>query len=104
MVWWITIAWDIVEDVRGSCAMFMFIIEEAVQTIGMACYLAQKKKQWNVLREYADFALYELIEPALQFVDQYGNLAYPLNGAYKAFFEAAKKTFLQYKQMAAEGQ
>jgi hypothetical protein len=100
MPFWSKIALDIIEDVRGSVAMFMFIIEEAIQTIGMACYLAMKKQQYDKVIEYANFAINELINPAIDFANSYGNFAYPLHFAYLAFYESAKKTFQNYIDLA----
>ena len=87
---------DIIQDVRGSVAMYMFIIEEAIQTIGMACYQAKQAKDYDLMRELARYAIDNLVNPAIEFVDIYGVLAYPLNMAYKEFYLAAKKTFETY--------
>ena len=100
MPFWVGIAIDLIEEVRGSIAMFMFIIEEAIQTIGMACYLAYKKQQWDKVIEYATYAINELIDPAIEFADTYGNFAYPLHFAYKAFYETSKKTMENYITLA----
>ena len=93
------IALDIIEDVRGSIAMYMFIIEEAVQTAGMAAYLYQKAEQTQKAKETAKWVLDNLIYPALDFVETYGYLAYPLNLSYEAFFRAAEKTMQMYLEL-----
>lgn len=100
MPFWISIAIDLIEDVRGSIGMFMFIIEEAIQAISMACYLAYKKQQYDKVIEYANFAINELIDPAINFANSYGNLAYPLQYAYLAFYESSKKTLQNYIDLA----
>jgi len=95
MVVW-TIAIDLIEDVRGSIAMFMFIIEEATQCVNMACYIAKEAEDMEKASEIAQWAIENLIDPALDFVQTYGILAYPLHIAYEKFFESAKKTLEQY--------
>jgi len=96
-VW--TIAIDIIQDVRGSIAMYMFIIEEAIQTIGMACYLLYKHKKYSDLKEVAKWALDNLVNPAIDFAETYGHVAYPLEMAYKAFYQASKKNFENYLRL-----
>jgi len=94
MAW--SIALDVIEDVRGSIAMFLFIIEEAIQTAGMACYILMRLKKYDELRDQAQWAIDNLINPALDFVQNYGFAAYPLNLAYESFYKAAKRTFETY--------
>ncbi|MBT0160791.1 hypothetical protein G4O51_12495 [Candidatus Bathyarchaeota archaeon A05DMB-2] len=101
MVKW-TLVLDTIQDTRGSVGMFMFILEESCQTMGMACYLLQKTGKWAELKSMAEYMLTELIEPALEFVSIYGHIAYPWNLAYQTFFESAKKTAQTYIQIASE--
>lgn len=93
-VW--SIAIDIIEDVRGSIAMYLFIIEESIQAIGMATYLANRAKKTDLTKELANYAIENLIDPALDFVKNYGTFAYPLNMAYEEFYKAARKVFETY--------
>lgn len=95
-----TIAIDLIEDVRSSIAMYMFILEETAQTLGMSCYLLSRNEEYERLIEMANYAINELINPAIEFVETYGALAYPLHFAYKAFFEGAKRTFQTYLYVA----
>jgi len=98
MVVW-EIALEVVEEVRGSIAMFMFIIEEAIQTVGMACYINYKLGDVEAAKEAARWALDNLVNPALDFVDRYGAAAYPLNLAYKSFYLSAKRTMETYLKL-----
>lgn len=91
---------DTVTDVRSFVSMFMFITEEAVQTIGMACYLLQKTEQWEQVINTAQYALDELIMPAIDFCTTYGYVAVPVNMAYDAFFKAAQKSMQTYIETA----
>jgi len=95
MVVW-TIALDVIQDVRGSIAMYLFIIEESIQTVGMACYLLTKANRKEDARDIARWAIDNIIDPALQFNETYGGVAYPLNMSYDVFYKSAKKNFETY--------
>lgn len=94
------IALDVIEEVRGSIAMYLFIIEEAIQTAGMACYLLQKAQDYEALMSTASWILNNLINPAIDFVNTYGAPAYPLNQAYYTFYNSAKLTMETYIKTA----
>ena len=98
MVVW-EIALDIIEDVRGSIAMYLFIIEEAIQTAGMACYLLYRMKKYDECKNTAQWVIDNLIDPALEFVNTYGYAAYPLNMAYETFYKSARKTMETYLKL-----
>jgi len=95
-----TIVLDVIQDVRSSIAMFMFIIEEAIQTAGMACYILYKQQNWEELKNAAQQVIDNLITPGLDFVNTYGAAAIPLNMAYSAFYDQAKTTFQTYIAVA----
>jgi len=95
MVVW-TIALDVVQDVRGSIAMYLFILEEAIQTVGMSVYLMHKANMDEEVRSQAKWILDEIINPAIEFNNTYGMLAYPLNQAYSTFYESAKRNMETY--------
>lgn len=99
MVFQWTIIIDIVEDVRGSIGMYLFIIEEAIQTIGMANYLAYKAGKMERVKEIAQWTIDEVIDPAINFNNIYGYIAYPLNQAYAVFYDAARKNMETYLEM-----
>jgi len=101
LVTW-TLILDIIQDVRGSISMFMFIIEEAIQTVGMAIYLLYKQGKYQECLELVSWELENLINPSLEFVEQYGAVAYPLNIAYQQFYQSAKKTALTYQDLCLE--
>lgn len=93
------IALDMVEWVHGTIGMFMFILEEAAQTAGMACYVAKREGQDDLVKSIADYAIREICDPGIDFCNTYGAAAYPLHMAYKEFFTAAKKTFQTYLEV-----
>ena len=95
-----TVALDVVQDVRGSVAMFMFIIEEAIQTAGMACYVLYKSQKWQELKNAAQQTIDNLIIPGLDFANTYGAAAIPLNTAYLAFYNQSLTTFQTYIAVA----
>jgi len=95
MVAW-QIALDVVQDVRGSIAMYLFIIEEALQTLGMACYLYQKANMKESVRNLAKWAIDNVVDPAIEFNNTYGAAAYPLNMAYDTFYHSSRISFQTY--------
>ena len=97
-----TIALDVIEDVRGSVAMYIFILEESIQTLGMACYLLAKEQRWNDLLDLANWIIANVINPAIDFNNTYGGVAYPLNMAYDTFYRASKTNMENYIKIAQE--
>jgi len=95
-----TIALDVIEDVRGSVGMYLFIIEESIQTLGMACYLLAKEQRWNDLLDLANWIIANVINPAIDFCNNYGAIAYPLNMAYDTFYKASKTNMENYIKIA----
>jgi len=96
------IALDVVQDVRGSIAMYLFIIEEAIQTVGMACYLNYKANRLDAVRELAKWILDNIVNPAIDFNNTYGHVAYPLNLAYNVFYQSAKRNMETYLELTRE--
>lgn len=86
--------------VHGTVGMFMFILEELTQALAMACYNYKQVQNWNKVIEVANYAIYEVINPAIEWINTYGHLAYPLNDAYREFFTGARKTFESYITLA----
>jgi len=101
MVKW-EIALDVIQDVRGTLGMYLFIIEEAIQTVGMACYLNWKEGNYSKVLEIANYVLDEIINPAIDFNNTYGWAAVPLNLAYGVFYKAAKTTMENYIEQAKQ--
>ena len=91
------IAWDIVQDVRGTVAMCMFILEEATQTAMMGEWIAIKEE---LNEEAIGLNLWISQYLAQQLLDLSGsafaNAAYPLNLAYGMFASATFKTLEIY--------
>ncbi|MEM5854475.1 MAG: hypothetical protein QW228_08980 [Candidatus Aenigmatarchaeota archaeon] len=97
-------AFDVFINVRETIAFYMFIIEESIQAMGMACYLLKKYGLNKECKEYADFTLSNLINPLEEFASGVGTWAYPMNEAYKAFATASRKVMEAYKQLPDEPQ
>lgn len=71
----------------------MFILEEAIQSGLMACYLCYQAGDYTKMREIANYVQSELIDELLDFANgPAGILAYPMNDAYVRFGQAAQKT------------
>lgn len=93
----IDIAVDLLKEVYGTLQMYVFIQEEACQTLGMSLWLSYQAKDREAVDEIADYGLAEIIRPALGWLHTYGKLIFPNNESYAEFFLAAEKSFLQFK-------
>ncbi len=91
------IAWDIVQDVRGTVAMCMFIMEEACQTAMMGEWIAIKAELWHEAIDLNLWISQYLAGEGLALSDSaFANAAYPLNKAYVMFFSATLNTLEIY--------
>lgn len=84
-------AFDAFEFVNSTVTFYMFIIEESIQTVSLAIYLAQKNGVMSKVKELAQWNKTELIQPLKEFTDGAGYLGFPMNLAFKKFAEAAEK-------------
>jgi len=85
-------AFEIFSDIRGACGMFMFILEEAIQTAGMASWILYKEGKKDLAKENEQWIVSNLAIPLRDFANgPAGYLAYPLNLAYAMFAEATIK-------------
>lgn len=89
-------AFEIFNDVRGMVIFYMFILEEAAQTAGMAAYLAYRDGHGDEAAETANWNLTNIITPGRQFCDTLGLVGYPMNDAFKAYFDASEKSMIYY--------
>ncbi len=99
MTWWKIgkKAFDVFINIRETIAFYMFIIEEAIQTAGMAAYMLKKAEKIDEAKAQAQWTIDNLINPLIEFADSpAAAMAYPMNLAYKAFAQAAKKTMEAY--------
>lgn len=92
-------AFNAFKEVNSIVAFYMFIIEESIQTVSLAIYLANKAKLSEKVKELADYNLSELILPLKEFCDGAGYLGFPMNLAFKKFAEASEKTMNFYKSL-----
>ena len=90
---------DKIEWVHGTVGMFMFILQESAQTLGMACFMSKRHGRPDIARELAGYAIREVCDPAIDFCDDFGWAAYPLHIAYREFFLAARKNFETYLEL-----
>ena len=95
MSWIVTIgkeAFEVFMDIRGACGMFMFILEESIQTAGMGSWILYKEGKISEAKENEQWIVNNLAIPLKQFAQgPAGYLAYPLNLAYIAFADATIK-------------
>ena len=104
MSWWKIPkeAFDIFMNVRETIAFYMFIIEESIQAVGMACYLLKKYGLDEDAKQYANWAKSNLIQPLREFAQGVGQVAYPMNQAYIAFADATEKVMDAYLKTPAQ--
>lgn len=78
-------------NVRETVTFYMFIMEEAIQTAGMASYVAYKAGNIDRAKMIARHMQTELIDPLEEFAKSpAGILAFPMNLAYISFAEASR--------------
>ena len=91
-----TIALEGIEWVHGTVGLFMFILQEATQSLGMSCFLASRHNHLDIAKRNAEYGIREICDPAIDFCDTFGVAAYPLHMAYREFFLASRKNFETY--------
>jgi len=90
-MWWAIAkeAFEVFEDIRSAVAMFMFILEESIQTAGMASWIYYKEKKKAEMKQNEAWIVDNLARPLKEFAESpAGYIAYPLNIAYAKFAEA----------------
>lgn len=88
-----------IEWLHGTIGMFMFILQESAQTLGMAAFIAIRNDRLDLAKKLATHAITEICDPAIDFTNDFGWAAYPLHMAYREFFLAAKRNFQTYLEM-----
>jgi len=94
MAW--RIALDVIEDVRGTLTLYGWTIIEALGTVSFACYLLKKAKRSDDARNLAQWAINNIVNPYIDFLNRYGWAIYPLADAYKVYAECSKRLFEAY--------
>jgi len=95
-------AFNAFEKVNSVVAFYMFIIEEAIQTVSMAVYLSHKAGNTEKMKELAQWNKTELIDQLKDFSDDVGYLGFPMNLAFKKFAEASEKAMDYYISLVKE--
>ncbi len=84
-----SVAFEVFEDIRGAVSMYMFIIEEAIQTMNMATWILYKAGLYSDVINNINYIKNDLAIPLRDFArGPVGQLAYPMNLSYEAFAEA----------------
>jgi len=105
MTWWLIgkEIWEVFTDLRGAVGMFMFILEEAIQTAGMATWIFYKEGMLDDAKENEQWIKNNLAIPLKEFAESpSGYLAYPLNEAYKTFAEVAIRKADQFQKLSGK--
>lgn len=97
--------------VRQEAIFYCFIVEEAVQSLGMACYLLTKAEKYTLAAELANYAIESYCQPMIKMCsdvttdnDSYniGIVMMPTNSAFHSFFVASEKNFRMYADRVYE--
>lgn len=83
---------------RTDLQFWMFIFEESIQSLGMACYLLIKVGKTNEAAEIAQVALDEYINPMIDRCNdsEILNITFPVGLSFLGFYEASKLVFEGY--------
>lgn len=91
-------AFEIFQDIRGTIGMYMFIIEESIQTAGMGVFMLQKAGLYERAKQHAEWIEINLANQLKDVAtNPLGYVAYPLNLAYEAFADASLKNIEEVK-------
>ncbi len=94
------IAWDIIQDIRGTVAMLMFIMEESIQTAMMAEWIATQNGLYYEALDLNQWTRQYLAQELFNVCDSAGALAaYPLNLAYTTFAMSTFESLNIYKKL-----
>ncbi|RLE39795.1 hypothetical protein DRJ16_07840 [Candidatus Woesearchaeota archaeon] len=96
-------AFEVFEDIRSAISMYMFIIEEAIQTLNMANWVLYKANLLDKVKENIDYIRNDLAQPLKNFAESpAGYVAYPMNISYIAFAESTLKALDSLEQAIKE--
>jgi len=90
------------EQVNSTVAFYMFIIEEAIQSVSMAIYLSHRDGDLTKVKELAQWNKEELINPLGDFANGVGFLGFPMNYAFDAFADASRRSMDYYLSLEEE--
>lgn len=79
--------------VHEAATFVMFIHEEAVQSCGMAYFLAMKYNRRDLARQVVDHALTDLLPAVKSMIDNWGWLSPYAQGAFNDFYKASLLSF-----------
>jgi len=94
-------AFEIFNQIRETVVFYMFIQEEAIQTLSMAVFLAQGRDDWQEVEEMAKYTRDEHVEDLHnQASNVLANVAFPMNLAFQKFTNASRTAMNYYIDMA----
>lgn len=97
-------AFDVFQDIRGMIIFYLFIMEESIQSAGMAAYMLRKQGNITESKIVAVWCDTNLITDAMAFNQSIGVAAWPMNEAFRCFFDAARKNMQAYLVDPPEGE
>lgn len=93
-------AFTVFINVREIVNFYMFITEEAIQTISLGVYQTYNAGNISRCQELINYNLNELIDPLIEFSDgPAGILAWPMGVAFAAFARSSRASMESYQDM-----
>lgn len=89
-------AFDVFQDARGMVIFYMFILEEAAQTLSLGAYMANRDNDKTTCQQLAQFNKDNVLAYGKDFASTIGIIGYPMNEAFSAFFDATDKVMDYY--------
>ena len=97
-------AFDAFMNARGMVVFYMFILEEAAQTAGMAAYLAYKDGNGSEAAAHAQWVKDNVITDGRAFAQTVGLVGAPMNDAFITFFNASERAMNYYATHTPAGE
>lgn len=97
-------AFDAFLNARGMIIFYMFILEEAAQTGGMAAYLAYKDGNGAEAAAHAQWVKDNVITDGRAFAQSVGIAGAPMNDAFITFFNASERAMTYYATHTPSGE
>ena len=96
-------SFDVFVNIRETVVFYMFILEEAIQTMSMSVWQAYQAGDKEHCYELINYNLNELIYPLRDFANgPIGALGWPMNASFAAFAEASAESMKNYWRLLAE--
>lgn len=87
-------------NVRETVTFYMFIVEESIQAVSMAVYLAYQTGDSELANDLIDYNITQLIDPLIAFASNpAADLAWPMSDAFLEFAKASRQSMETYRAL-----